>query len=209
MGRRRGGSRVLALLALVGLGVGAWLLRDRIPFLAGKAAETDTTTVSLATAQGAEAKLERLRTGGDTAHLSSAELTSLLRYRLGDPLALQVKDPTVTMSGDTVRVTGRFPTDRLPDAPELRRVRSFLPDTADVDLRGGLRDMGAGRVALRVRSVSFAGMPVPQRLHRQALGRVGRRDEPGLDSSEVAIPLPQGVGAVRVEGGRLVLAPRP
>lgn len=197
-------KRVVAAItgAVVIFGAG-WLFRDHLPW--GK--EKPATEVSEAAAVQAEAKLARMRENGDTARLTGVEITSLIRYRFEDRFAPGLATPSVVFAGDTVRVVGRFPTDRLPDVPELRSVRTYLPDTADVDVQGSLRTTTPGRAAMRMQNVRFAKFPVPENFYPKVLTRIGRRDEPGLARDEFPFPLPAGVGSARVEAGELVLAP--
>ncbi len=204
-GRRRGGAlgAVLALALLLGAG---WYFRDTLRALMGGREEI-VTTVSPEAAEQAEAKLARLRERGETVRLSDAELTSLVRYRYRDRIPGDLYAPAVSFRGDTVRLQARVPSDRLPDTPELSRVRTFLPDTADVDVVGSLRSLDSGRSAFEVRRITFAQLPVPERLYPQALERMGRRDEPGLGPTAYPFRLPDGVGSARVEGGFLVLSP--
>ena len=200
---------LVALIAVVALAAGAWTLRDRIPgpWSRASAQEDFATEVSPEAAAQAEAKLERLRTEGDTVRLSEAEFTSYVRYRFRDQLASQLDAPVVGFSGDTVTLAGRLPTDRLPQTREIEAVRPFLPDTADVRMTGGIRMLEPGRAALRIEAVSFAKVPIPDNVYPDALKRFGRRDEPGLEPNEYAFPLPPGVGSAQVEEGMLVLAP--
>jgi hypothetical protein len=198
---------LLALIGLAALLFAGWTYRDKIPWR-WKQNAAAPTEVSAAAAESAERKLERMRTSGDTVHLNSAEFTSYLRYRFHDQLASQLDSPTVAFSGDTLMLQGRLATSRLPDTRELRAVRDFLPDTAEVRLRGNLRTLGPGRAALRIGSVSFAKVPVPRDVYPDALKRLGRADEPGLAADEYPFRLPPGVSSARVEAGELVLAPR-
>jgi hypothetical protein len=206
MARRSGGC----LSGLVVLGViawAAWHFRDRLPAMPWQHHD-EPVVVSEEAAKSAEDKIARLRKGGDTVHLSEVELTSLLRYRVQDQLADgALQDPEVHLRGDTVRLTARLPVDRLPQVPELRRVRSFLPDTAEVDVRGHVRTTSRGNVALQVSRASFAKFPIPHEWEGQLLQRLGKKDQPGLAQDEFPIHLPPGVGGARVEGGQLVLEP--
>jgi hypothetical protein len=195
---------LLALIGLAALLGGAWYFRDRIP---GLAKEPEVVAVSPAAADQAEEKLERLRSSGDTVHLNEVEFTSYLRYRAPLQIAEQVESVQVDFEGEKVTVSGRLPTDRLPDSRQVRAIRAYLPDTADVRVDGGLRALSPGRAALQVDGVSFAKVPVPAEVYADALKSLGRRDEPGLAPNEYPFPLPPGVGSARVEGGMLVLAP--
>jgi len=196
---------LLALILVAGLAAGVWLFRDLIPGLGGT--ERVATAVSPEAAEQAEQKLERMRTSGDTIHMNEVEFTSYLRYRAPLQIAEQLESAAVDFQGEGVTLTGRLPKDRLPDTRQVRALGSFLPDTADVEVKGALRTLSPGRAALRVDGVSFAKLPVPADVYADALKSLGRRDEPGLGANEYAFPLPPGVGSARVEAGQLVLAP--
>jgi hypothetical protein len=205
MSGRRTGWLVGGLLLLLVLGTGAWVFRDAL--LGGWTRNVVYTEVSEEAAAAAEAKLERLRTHGDTIRLSDVELASLLRFRVAAQYPDLLQNPSAAMSGDTLRVGARFPTERLPDLQELERVRPFFPDTTRIDVAGRLRERGPGRAALEIDEVAVAGIPIPQRYYPSVLERLGRRDEPGLPANAMAFGLPQGVGSAWVEDGFLVLTP--
>jgi hypothetical protein len=207
MARRRGGGLLAGLLVVLLLAGGAWLFRDTITRMLG-GGRPEATAVSQEAAAQAEDKLARLASDGETVRLNDVEFTSLMRYRLRDRIPGDLESPAVSFRGDTVRLMARVPSDRLPDVPELGAARAFLPDTADVDIVGKLAPLADGRAAFEVQRITFAGIPVPDRMYPQALERMGRRDEPGLSPSAYAFPLPDGVGAARVERGELVLTPR-
>jgi hypothetical protein len=198
---RTGGARAVLLLALVAaLGAAAYLYRDRIPFLPAPAAPP--LDVSEAAAVQAEERLKGLATG-DTVTLTATEFTSLLRYRYRGSIPGDLLDPAASFRDGELQLTGRIPTDRLPDVPQIRQARAFLPDTADVAVLGSIRTTAPGRGALKVRTFSFARIPVPQDV---VLKHLGRR-EPGLADDEVPLRLPEGVGAVEVRDSLLVLSP--
>jgi hypothetical protein len=182
----------------------AWVFRGA---LLGWKQVPEYTAVSPEAAASAEAKLERLRAAGDTVRLSDVEFTSYMRYRFRTQLTGQLDSASIDFAGDTVTLTGRLPTDRLPSTREVEAMRYLMPDTADVRVEGSLRTLEPGRAALKVRRASFARVSIPPNVYPDALNRVGRRDEPGLGPDEYAFRLPPGVGAAQVEGGELVLAP--
>jgi hypothetical protein len=196
------------LLALIGLGTLLFLgykFRDRIPGPWNHAAAT--MQVSEQAARSADEKLARMRSRGDTVHLTDVEFTSYLRYRFKDQFTDQLDAPTVQFSGDTLTLNGRFPTDRLPDTRDVRALRDFLPDTADVKVRGQLRTLGTGRGAIRIDNVSVAKVPVPRDVYIGAIKRAGVANDPSLAAGEYPFRLPPGVGSARVENGQLVLGP--
>lgn len=205
--RSASGGRLLGVVILLVLAVGAaaWLFREDLAALLMR--QPEPVQVSEAAAVVAEAKLERLRDEGEPVQLSGVEISSLIRFRLGGWVPAQLQDPSVALAGDTVRLAGRVATAELPSVPELDRVRSFLPDTAQVEVTGHLTALGAGRAAFEVREVAVSGVPLPARFYPEVLERVGRRDEPGLAPTAVPFALPEGVGSARVENGHLHLAP--
>lgn len=200
-GRGIAAGSVVLLLAL--LAAGWWFRHDIVGALLGP---PEPVEVSPEVADAAEAKLRRLEQG-EEARLSSIELSSLLRYRAQDWSAGALRDPGVRMSGEDVTITGIVPTDRLPSHPDLNAVRAFLPDSAAIKVHGRVAGIGGGRAAFEIRSVEFAGLPIPERYFSDVLERVGRLDEPGLAPHAVALRLPPAVSAVRVEDGYLILTP--
>jgi hypothetical protein len=208
MARRGVAGKLILLILLAVLAGGAWMFRGLIPGPWQR--ETVITEVSEEGAAAAEAKLDRLRENGDTVRLSGAEFTSYIRFRMADRFATgDLELPVVNFEGETVKVAGRLPKDRIPES-QLRQLGAgadFIPDTADVAVDGALRMLAPGRGALKVQSASFARIPIPRERYLPLLGRVRGMDEPGLADDEVAFQLPPGVGAARVENGMLVLAP--
>lgn len=203
--RRKIGVLGIVLLLVVGMGALGWWLRDDLWRLwQGDAVPTE---VSPEAADLAERKLERLRTQGEAITLSATELSSLLRYRAPVWATNSIGEPAVSLVGDTIVVTGVVPTDQLPSHPELDQIRGLLPDSSRFEIVGHVRPLNDGRVALEVAEVEFAGIPIPQRYYPDILRRIGRRDEPGLAPTALAVRLPEGVGSARVEQGQLLLTP--
>lgn len=190
------------VVALLGAG---WWFRDDILRLVGR--EEEPVEVSPEAAAIAQEKIDRLRSGGETARLSSIEVSSLIRYRGPAWLTSRVHEPRVEFAGDSVRVSGTIATSELPSHPELDRVRVLLPDSSQVAISGALTELPSGRVAVAIDEVTFAGIPIPERYYPDVLERFGRQDEPGLGEAAIAVSLPQGVGGARVEGGYLILTP--
>lgn len=205
MRRSRGGAALGVLAVIVALAGAGWWFRDDLLRLVGR--EREPVAVSPEAAAIAQEKIDRLRSGGETARLSSIEVSSLLRFRGPAWLTGRVHEPGVELSGDTVRVSGTIATSELPSHPELDRVRVLLPDSSQVAIAGALTDLPSGRVAVEIDEVTFAGIPIPERYYPDVLERFGRRDEPGLGEAAIAVSLPQGVGGARVEGGYLILTP--
>lgn len=200
-------GRLTLLVLLVVIGGGLWFFRGLIPGPWQR--DPVITEVSEEGAVAAEAKLERLRNDGETVRMSGLEFTSYMRYRMAPRFSADIEMPTVAFEGDQVRVAGRLPKDRIPESQlrQLGRAADFIPDTATVEVGGGLRMLAPGRAALKVSSVAAERIPIPRDRYLPVLDRVGGMDEPGLERDEVAFQLPPGVGSARVENGELVLGP--
>jgi hypothetical protein len=165
------------------------------------------TEVSLAAAESAEEKLERLISDNEEVRLSAVELTSLFHYRPEAwKLGLPLLEPSAAMMADTLVISGRVQTSSLPSQPILVRVRMFLPDTADVKVAGTVSSIGRDKTVLNVLNVEVAGMPVPTRLIADAIGHLDS-GLGGQSESAVLLPLPDGISAARVERGELLLIP--
>jgi hypothetical protein len=201
----RGAGRTLVLLGvLLVVAGGLWFFRGLIPGPWNR--PVVHTEVSEEAAASADEKLARMRDDGDTVRLSGVEFTSYVRYRMAERFSLDLETPVVTFEGETIRVDGRVPKERIPVGQLPRAARSFVPDTADVAVSGSLRTVAPGRAALRVESASFARIPVPREQYLTLLDRVAPA-EPGVADDELAFQLPSGVGAAHVENGALVLVP--
>jgi hypothetical protein len=204
MTRRRSATALVLVFLILAVLAAAWLFRDRIAFgLAG----SDPVEVSPEAAEAAQAKLTRLLEDGAEARLSETEVTSLLRYGAPGFAGGTVEEPSIRLSGETLTLTGTVATESLPSHPELDAVRPFLPDRAPIEVEGRVRTLAGGRAAFEVESVEFASLPIPRRYYPEMLERIGRRDEPGLAPTALAMKLPPGVGEIRVEGGYLILTP--
>lgn len=196
---------VALLAAVVVLGLLAWVFRGELVERASPAVEY--TVVSPEAALSAEVKMQRVRMRGDTVALSDVEVASFMRYQLADRFGGLLHDASANISGDTLMIGGRLPTDRLSDLRELDRVRMFLPDTAQVDIAGRIVTQLPGQAVVEIERVMVAGIPIPERYYPAVLARIGRRDEPGLPPNALALPLPEGVGSARIEDGSLILTP--
>lgn len=200
-GYARAAGLIIVLLLLLGAGGYFWL-RSSLD-----AREEAPAEISEASASIAEAKLQQLRDRQEPIRLSEVELSSLMRFRAPVWAINLVDQPYVHLAGDTLHLVGMVATDNVPSHPELDRVRPILPDSSQVAVTGHLRELGDGRAALEIHQVDFANIPIPSRYYPVFLDRMGRRDEPGLAPTAVALSLPAGARSARVEDGHLLLFP--
>ena len=198
--------RIALLVVLVVLLAGAWLFRDRlIGMWQSLRSEESTQYVSPELADRAEQKLATM-TGPDAparVTLTSAELQSLVAYRMAESLPRFILEPEVTVDDGDLRVRARVPTDEVAGMRELggtEEILSMLPDTTEVVAKGHLIPLGDGRVALAVDEVTAASIPLPSRVIPRILNSIGRVDEANLPDDALAVRLPDGVANVFADG---------
>lgn len=201
-------KRIIGLVIIVVVVALVYLNRDKITskwhgLREGK--DNVALLPSAALADSAARKIAALQNGkSQRVTLSEVELQSLLRYKFRQILPAFVDSPRIQLKGSKIQVSGRVPVDRLPQVTELGEAADFLPDTTELSVIGELLPLRTGRVALTVDEVKAARIPLPHRLVPKALRSLGRKDEPGLPSDAMAVPLPAGATAAYVRNDTLV-----
>lgn len=202
--------RIALLVVLLALLVGAWLFRDRLIGLwQDLRSDTDVQEVSPALAERAERKLLAFteEDGPDRVTLTSAELQSLVAYRIADSLPGFILSPSVSIDDGELRVKARVPTNDVSGMRGIggsEEILSMLPDTTEVEARAHLIPLGDGRVGLAIDEISAASIPLPSRVIPRILENVGRVDEPGLPAEALAVRLPAGVHSAYAHGDSIV-----
>ena len=206
--------RIVVVMLVLALLAGAWLFRSQLigawQALRG-GAEPELASPELA--ERAERKLASLNAADAPARvaLTSAELQSLVTYRMAASLPSFILDPVVTIEEGDLRVSARVPTDEVAGVRGIggsQEILSMLPDTTEVQAKAHLVPMRDGRVALAVDEVSAASIPLPSRAIPRILDSVGRKDEPDLPAEALALNLPEGVASVYTRGDSIVFVSR-
>ena len=206
--------RIVALVIVLALLVAAWVFRAELigawQNLRG-GAEPELASPELA--ERAQRKLASLNDDDPPARvsLSSAELQSLVTYRMAESLPSFILDPVVTVEEGDLRVSARVPTDQVAGVRGIggsQEILSMLPDTTEVQARAHLIPLGVGRVGLAVDEVSAASIPLPSRAIPRILESVGRRDEGDLPPEALGLDLPDGVASAFTHGDSIVFVSR-
>ena len=208
----RGAASWVALLALLSLVLGAWLVWPRLSARFGSVERRGASPV--ASAEIADAALDRFETfragkGGDHLTLSDAELSSVVRYALPGLLPSGVTEPLVTMNEGRLTLAARVATEAFPRLPTLDAIVGMLPDTVTVTMDGELVPFGKESLAFRVGHMDAASIPLPDRLIPGILTALGRKHRGGLPPNALQVPLPTGLDSVSVRGDSLVLVAGP
>ncbi|MEN8376087.1 MAG: hypothetical protein ABFS34_11615 [Gemmatimonadota bacterium] len=140
--------------------------------------------------------------------LSDLELQSLIDHEYADVFPGFVASPTVDVADGRVRLGGRVATEFVREYVDLGDAAAFLPDTADVSVRGHLIPAGDGRVGLAVDQITAARIPLPDALVGRLLRSVGAGVDPELGGDVIPVALPEPLQSAYVHGDSLVLTGR-
>ena len=202
--------RIVLLVVLLALLVGAWIYRDRLLGVwQDLRTDDEVQNVSPELAERAERKLASF-SGTDrpeSVSLTNAELQSLVAYRMAGSLPGFILAPRVAIDDGRLRVNARVPTEEVGGMRGIGgsdEILSMLPDTTEVEARARLIPLGEGRVGLAVDEVTAASIPLPDRVIPRILQSVGRVDEAGLPAEALAVRLPAGVRSVYIHGDSMV-----
>ncbi len=191
------GCLVLVLAALAA----AFLYRDKLAALYRRvrglpqpAPVVYTPPRPGAAAQG-EAALDRLQRRGGPAYvdLTAAQLASLLQRQLAPGPRPVLDSIGVSLGEGRVEVRGSLDMSVLPKevlGPLASGLGARQPVTA-----GGTLAVTEGQVWWTIDALRIGDLPVPRAVIQRLLGAMG---VPGLRGSAVPIPLPAGVGDLRV-----------
>lgn len=203
--------RILALAVLLVAGAAAYLyfgdeLRD---LWDGRSA---TGTVELAGPELAAATMARIESlseaPGTRIALSEQELQSLIDHRYREMVPSFLASPKVAVDGGRVRLSGRVSTAFIEEYVDLGDAAGFLPDTADVAMRGHLIPAERGRVGLAVDQVTAARIPLPDALVARLLRSAGAGSDPALGDDVIPVTLPEPLESAYVHGDSVILTSR-
>ena len=152
-------------------------------------------------------RFEAFRQGtlGDRLTFSSDELTSVIRYSLPGILPAGVDNAEVELSDGRANVLARVAVREFPELPDVDAVVGLLPDTVLIELRGELEPYDQAHLMLVVDRVRAARIPLPARMVGEVLAGLAGERRPGLQENALAVPLPDGLASVSVEGDSLVM----
>lgn len=197
-------ERLFALVVLAILVVVAWRFG---PDLWERVRSDEPPAAVAPSPELADRALERFQslTTGEvsSAAFSGPELESILRYRAQEWIPWGVGDPSVEIDGGELRVGARVALELLPRIPEIENLRSVLPDSVPVELRGQVLSVEGEGTAFLIRRINVAGVPIPRRLHGDIARALDPRVGGGLPDEALRIPLPAGIRSAHLEEDRL------
>ena len=213
-------KKLLALVVLLGAayagyrwGPAVFPALERVLGVAADTAMVGAPALPQPSPELAEATLDRFEAfrageGEDRLALGGTELTSVIRYALPGIIPPGVTEPTVELVDGRVHLTARVAVDAFPRLPRLDEIVGLLPDTVLIALDGTLVALDQAFLSLMVDRVEVARIPLPRRMVGEVLAGFGREARSSLPKDALAVPVPDGVGSVYVQGDSLVLVAR-
>lgn len=202
----------LGCLVLLALGaVAAWFTYDRWrPWLFGErpAAVATWEPVGNAAAERAERTVGSLAGSSSRGYvtLTAAELASLLAARAGAALPSSVDSVQAAIEGERVMLRARIDLDDLSGLDALGPLASMLNRRERFETAGRLSMVRPGLAQYVVESAQVGDLPIPQSAIPALIRRLARDARPdSVAPAGLPIELPQEVGELRVDDGRVIL----
>jgi hypothetical protein len=196
--------RAVGCLALIVLLIGAWLYRDRVVDVIGRAARPDAGATGRPSARAlvaARAKADSVARGrADSVVLDAAQTAALVGEGLDATVRSQLDSLQVRLLDERIEVSGKLATGRLP-RDLLGPLTVALRDREPVSASGPVRVTAPGRGQWTVERVAVRGIPIPRDAVESLLSRaLGRADARALP-----VRLPPGVREIRIRPTGAVL----
>ena len=200
--------RILGILILAALVSAAWLFRSDLMRIARPKAQTEESDGMGVARPSAEA-LAKARDRVDSLHgwkadsviLSTAEFASLITAGLPAEARSHVDSLGVTLGENRLELHGRLDTKVIPK-DQLGPFASMLNPWEPVAAAGPVSVPKPGFADWTVEQVTIKGITLPQAISRNIAQRVfATRD------SRIRIPLPAGIGGLRIQPDKAILYP--
>lgn len=209
--------RKIGCLVILAVGVAAgWLLRDRIFGSARPSAERSAPTAQWErlTPEGAarmRASLQSLQNpfGPVSVTVSPGDLASYVLEQLRRQLPPSADSIEAGAFGDRLYVRAVIKPTDFGGIDALGPIASFLGDREEMQFGGGFEILRPGLAQFRVQEIRLRDFPIPPRAIPRLLRSVARGTRPeGLSDDGLPLVVPQYVGDVRIEPGKVTLYKR-
>jgi hypothetical protein len=206
--------RKIGCLVILALGVAAgWLLRDRIFGSARPAAERSAPTAQWErlTPEGAARMRTALRRLQDPrgpvfVTVSAGDLASYVLEQLRRQLPPSADSVEAGAFGDRLYVRAVVKPTDFGGTDALGPLAGFLGAREPMQFGGGFEILRPGLAQFRVQEIRLRDFPIPPRAIPRLLRSVGRGSRPeGLADDGLPLLVPQYIGDVRVEPGKVTL----
>jgi hypothetical protein len=200
--------RILGILILAALVSAAWLFRADLMRIAGPKAETEESA-GMGVARPSPKALAKARDRVDSLHgwhadsviLSATELASLITAGLPAEARSHVDSLGLTLGENSIELHGRLDTKVIPK-DQLGPFASMLNPWEPVAASGPVSVPKPGFADWTVEQITIKGIALPQAISQNIAQRVFATPD-----SRIRIPLPKGIGGLRIHPDRAILYP--
>jgi hypothetical protein len=176
-----------------------------------KPAATGTRAVTwerLSPALGAQgrAAVEGLAGGQSYATLSAGQAASYIFFEMASDLPETAQDLEAAVIGDRLAVRGLVSLADIGGSRILEPLAQMLSDRDTLLLSGTMSVLATGEGQFVVKELRFGQMRAPSGVIPRIVRQIDKTEDRGpLEPSAIKMPLPPGVGDVRVAGGTITL----
>jgi hypothetical protein len=200
--------RVVGILILAALVSAAWLFRSDIMRMVGPKADVEESD-GMGVAYPSAKALAKARDRVDSLHgwhadsviLSATELASLITAGLPAEARSHVDSLGLTLGDNRIELHGRLDTKVIPK-DQLGPFASMLNPWEPVAAAGPVAVPKPGFADWTVEQITIKGITLPQAISQNIARRVFATSD-----NRVRIPLPQGIGGLRIQPDRAILYP--
>jgi hypothetical protein len=200
--------RIVGILILAALVSAAWLFRSDIMRVVGPKAEVEESA-GMGVAHPSAKALAKARDRVDSLHgwhadsviLSAAELASLITTGLPAEARSHVDSLGLTLGDNRIELHGRLDTKVIPK-DQLGPFASMLNPWEPVAAAGPVSIPKPGFADWTVEQITIKGITLPQAISQNIAQRVFATPD-----SRVRIPLPKGIGGLRIQPDKAILYP--
>ncbi len=202
----------LVILA-IGLAVGYyWYARVPDDESAAAAAPRAIVWERLTPALGVQGRsaVESLSGGQAYAALSAGQVASYIFIEMSNSLPETAQDLEAAVIGDRLAVRGLVSLADIGGAKVLGPLAQMLSDRDTLMLSGTMSVLATGEGQFVVKELRFGQLRAPSGVIPRIVRQIDKTEDRGpLAPSAISLPLPRGVGDVRVGGGMVTLYKRP
>jgi len=207
--------RKLGCLVVLAIGVAvAYYWYARVPDDESAAAGAPRAIVweRLTPALGAQGRsaVESLAGGQAYTALSAGQVASYIFLEMSNSLPETAQDLEAAVIGDRLAVRGLVSLADIGGSKVLGPLAQMLSDRDTLMLSGTMSVLATGEGQFVVKELRFGQMRAPSGIIPRIVRQIDKTEDRGpLAPSAISLPLPPGVGDVRVGGGMVTLYKRP
>lgn len=199
--RKLGCLVILAIALAVGY---YWYARvpDKAPAAAGGTRAIVWEPLSPALGAQGRASVEALAAGQAYAALSAGQVASYIFLEMQNSLPESTENLEAAVIGDQLAVRGLVSLADLGASKILGPLAQMLSDRDTLLISGTLNVLATGEGQLLVRELRFGSFRVPSGVIPRIVRQIDKTEDRGpMAPNAISLPLPPGVGDVRVGGG--------